>query len=458
MPRDNDRFKIDPTVVKLNSDSTAMNYGHAISKLFTDLGDIENKKADTELTNTKNKYEEIKLQTIKDEVEDDRNFSNYILADNKDDFLKENPFKTSKYSLLGKDYQNKLTDKEKEEHYKYAVTNFSNEKGEFDRTGAFSHLANKVKDGTINESMLYDITDAIDQKTQSGIYTPKTSVKDKLDMIKTQAEIGKLRAETANVGRSDYAPTSEMKNYKAYAMSMQNAGQTPKAYHEWMDDEKLTKSMGTGIKDMNYANQAIADAINSDDKSKKINAANIYSNTYKDAKEVDKYFRGLAPTTFQLQEAQKLTSKNAAGVTDEIKNQFSTWTGLNWDETTQEGRTAFLSILQPLAKASMTGTASDRDMKTLESSFATLWQSDKAVANALQNKTQQLLFVAEQYQERHPDYVKLTGYDKNINMLKTLVNQKVEETNKPKILFDLTDKKDSTTEKPTNKPSWKDYE
>ena len=123
MSRDNDRFKIDPTVVKLNSDSTAMNYGHAISKLFTDLGDIENKKADTELTNTKNKYEEIKLQTIKDEVEDDRNFSNYILAENKDDFLKENPFKTSKYSLLGKDYQNKLTDKENRKITKTLVCN-----------------------------------------------------------------------------------------------------------------------------------------------------------------------------------------------------------------------------------------------------------------------------------------------------------------------------------------------
>ena len=106
----------------------------------------------------------------------------------------------------------------------------------------------------------------------------------------------------------------------------------------------------------------------------------------------------------------------------------------------------------------MTGTASDRDMKTLENSFATLWQSDKAVANALQNKTQQLLYVAEQYQERHPDYVKLTGYDKNINMLKNLVNQKVEENGKPKILFDLTDKKDAQTDKTTNKPSWKDYE
>ena len=77
---------------------------------------------------------------------------------------------------------------------------------------------------------------------------------------------------------------------------------------------------------------------------------------------------------------------------DEIKNQFSVWTGLSWDDTTQEGRTAFLSVLQPLAKATMTGSVSDRDMKTLENSFSNLYKSDKALANALKNKTEQLLY------------------------------------------------------------------
>jgi hypothetical protein len=200
----------------------------------------------------------------------------------------------------------------------------------------------------------------------------------------------------------------------------------------------------------------------SDNKSEKIRAANIYSNIIKDAKEVDKYFRGLAPTTYQLNEAQKIVEKGGAGVGDEIKNQFSVWTGLAWDDTTQEGRTAFLSVLQPLAKATMTGSVSDRDMKTLENSFSNLYKSDKALANALKNKTEQLLYTAEQYEQRHPDYVKLTGYDKNTNLLRTILNSGENESTGTKILIDKRTEPSTQTqpsqETNTNKPSWKDYE
>jgi hypothetical protein len=179
---------------------------------------------------------------------------------------------------------------------------------------------------------------------------------------------------------------------------------------------------------MKYANEFVTNALNTDDKALKSEAANMYSNIYKDAKEVDKFFRNLAPTVYQLNEAQKLVSNGGAGVSDEIKNQFSVWTGLNWDDTTQEGRTAFLSTLQPLAKTAMTGTVSDRDMKTLENSFASLWQSDKAVANALKNKTQQILFNANQYANKHPNYIKLTGYENNIKMLESIINSEENKT------------------------------
>ena len=217
--------------------------------------------------------------------------------------------------------------------------------------------------------------------------------------------------------------------------------------------------MGMGVKDINYANSAVSQALNSEDKSTRIQAANIYSNIIKDAKEVDKYFRNLAPTTYQLNEAQKIVEKGGAGVGDEIKNQFSVWTGLAWDDTTQEGRTAFLSVLQPLAKATMTGSVSDRDMKTLENSFSNLYKSDKALANALKNKTEQLLYTAEQYEQRHPDYVKLTGYDKNTNLLRTILNSGEKETTGTKILIDkTTDSQPISKDANTNKPSWKDYE
>ena len=463
MSRDSNRFKLDPTIVALNSQTAGQNYGQVISQAFKDLGDIENNKINLQLADTKNQYEEIKLNSIKDELDDDKIFNSYLLADDKNEFLKNNKFKTSKYSLMGEDYKNSLSLQEQEGHVKSALTMFSDDKGNFNRNEAFGHLSKKFKEGVISEKQLYDIADSIDQKTQSGIYTKKLTELDKMDILKAKSEItrnyanaNKYNAQANNVGATEYAPTSEMKNYEAYAKSMKNSGMSPKAYHEWIDDNNLNKNMGMGVKDINYANSAVAQALNSENKSERIQAANIYSNIIKDAKEVDKYFRGLAPTTYQLNEAQKIVEKGGAGVGDEIKNQFSVWTGLAWDDTTQEGRTAFLSVLQPLAKATMTGSVSDRDMKTLENSFSNLYKSDKALANALKNKTEQLLYTAEQYEQRHPDYVRLTGYDKNTNLLRTILNSGEKETTGTKILIDKTTEPSQDTN--TNKPSWKDYE
>ena len=463
MSRDSNRFKLDPTIVALNSQTAGQNYGQVISQAFKDLGDIENNKINLQLADTKNQYEEIKLNSIKDELDDDKIFNSYLLADDKNEFLKNNKFKTSKYSLMGEDYKNSLSLKEQEGHVKSALTMFSDDKGNFNRNEAFGHLSKKFKEGVISEKQLYDIADSIDQRTQSGIYTKKLTELDKMDILKAKSEItrnyanaNKYNAQANNVGATEYAPTSEMKNYEAYAKSMKNSGMSPKAYHEWIDDNNLNKNMGMGVKDINYANSAVVQALNSENKSERIQAANIYSNIIKDAKEVDKYFRGLAPTTYQLNEAQKIVEKGGAGVSDEIKNQFSVWTGLAWDDTTQEGRTAFLSVLQPLAKATMTGSVSDRDMKTLENSFSNLYKSDKALANALKNKTEQLLYTAEQYEQRHPDYVRLTGYDKNTNLLRTILNSGEKETTGTKILIDKTT--EPSQDANTNKPSWKDYE
>ena len=462
MSRDSNRFKLDPTIVALNSQSAGQNYGHAISQAFKDLGDIENNKINLQLADTKNQYEEIKLNSIKDELEDDKLFNNYLLSEDKNDFLKNNKFKTSKYSLMGENYKNSLSLQEQEGHVKSALTMFSDDKGNFNRNEAFTHLSKKFKEGVISEKQLYDIADSIDQKTQSGIYTPKTSMKDQLDMMKTQAEIRKINNDIANPRGAEYAPTSEIKNYQAYAKSMIDSGLTPKPLHEWIDEINSNKNMGIATKDIKNAHSAVKQALNSDNKSERIQAANLYSHNIRDAKEVDKYFRGLAPTTYQLNEAQKIVEKGGAGVGDEIKNQFSVWTGLAWDDTTQEGRTAFLSVLQPLAKATMTGSVSDRDMKTLENSFSNLYKSDKALANALKNKTEQLLYTAEQYEQRHPDYVKLTGYDKNTNLLRTILNSGEKENTGTKILIDKRTEPSTQTQPSqeinTNKPSWKDYE
>jgi hypothetical protein len=80
----------------------------------------------------------------------------------------------------------------------------------------------------------------------------------------------------------------------------------------------------------------------------------------------------------------------------------------------------------------------------------------------LKNKTEQLLYTAEQYEQRHPDYVKLTGYDKNTNLLRTILNSGEKENTGTKILIDKRTEPSTQTQPSqeinTNKPSWKDYE
>lgn len=216
MARDSSRFKLDPTIVALNSESAGKNYGHVISQAFKDLGDIENNKINLDLADTKKQYEEIKLKTVRDELDDDKTFSNYILAEDKNDFLKNNNFKTSKYSLVGEEYKNTLSQQEKDGHIKSALSTFTDEQGNFKREDAFSHLQNKFKDGTISEKQLYDITDAIDQKIGRGIYTPKLSMKDQMDILKTQSEIdkniaakNKYNVEAINVGNNNSNNTKD---------------------------------------------------------------------------------------------------------------------------------------------------------------------------------------------------------------------------------------------------------
>jgi hypothetical protein len=90
MSRDSNRFKLDPTIVALNSQTAGQNYGHAISQAFKDIGDIENNKINLQLADTKNQYEEIKLNSIKDELDDDRTYKNYILAEDKEVTVDDN--------------------------------------------------------------------------------------------------------------------------------------------------------------------------------------------------------------------------------------------------------------------------------------------------------------------------------------------------------------------------------
>jgi hypothetical protein len=419
---DSNRFKLDPNIVKMVGKTKGINYGHAIAKAFTDIGGIAEQQKENELKQIETDTKRLQYESVADTLADDKKFAELLTSDDPKAYMQKNPFKTSKYVTLTNDFidtnKNKLSKEQQDKHFAMASSMFTKEDGSFDIGGAKGFLKKQYESGKIDADTFHNVVDTIGQKTKTGVYAERVSEKDKLGLLKTQTEIQKNLYDLNNP--KEYAPTTEEKIY--------NRINSDPSFKKWYEEYSLNKKMGTGVRDMKYANEFVTNALNTDDKALKSEAANMYSNIYKDAKEVDKFFRNLAPTVYQLNEAQKLVSNGGAGVSDEIKNQFSVWTGLNWDDTTQEGRTAFLSTLQPLAKTAMTGTVSDRDMKTLENSFASLWQSDKAVANALKNKTQQILFNANQYANKHPNYIKLTGYENNIKMLESIINSEENKT------------------------------
>lgn len=466
-----DKFTLSPQLISTIAETNKQNAGTHIAKLFDDLGNVEEykykKQEEAQDKAAKQEINNINLDAIKNQAQDKQNFIKYVKLGVP---LEESglEFKTPEYYSLANDFGKKeksLSDADAIK-YNYSEANrmFAKD-GAFDENSFYSHMDNKLKNKEINDQVYAEVIDGVNKARKGGIYKEKT---DNSSIYTTDYKNHLLQKAdpsfNPNQGYgSGSGSTNEIKNYKAYKESMIADGKTPIPYYAWAEDKNLDKNMGMGIKDMNYVDGLVSKALSSNDPIEKANAGNKYRNINKDAIESDKYFRGLAPTVFQLEEAQKLVQKGGAGVGDELKNQFSTWTGLDWNNATQEGRTAFLSVLQPLAKASMTGFVSDRDMKTLESSFATLYQSDKAVANALQNKAKQMLFLAKTHQEAHPTYTQLRGYDKSINILEKIVGDNEtpkKDDKKIEILYDARNPIETKGKEPTkiNQPSWKDYE
>lgn len=476
-----DSSSFSPQLMKSIQDTNTNNAGTHIAKLFDNLGNVEEykykKQEEAQDRTVKKEIERINLDAIKNQAQDKQNFMKYVKLGVP---LEESglEFKTPEYYSLANDFGKKEKSLSDAEAIKYNASEANRmfaKDGAFNENDFYSHMDNKLKNKEINEQVYAEVIDGVNKARKGGIYkdaVEKSSTPEykNYTYAKLDPNFGNFLDRNRKDGNT-YSPTDQIKNYRAYAESQKANGITPEPFYKWKDGEDTNKNMGVGLKDMLSADKIVQEAINSDDPTIKANAGNKYRNINKDAIESDKYFRGLAPTVFQLEEAQKLVTKGGAGAGDEIKNQFSTWTGLDWDNTTQEGRTAFLSVLQPLAKSSMTGSVSDRDMKTLESSFATLYQSDKAVANALQNKAKQMLSTAKTYEEAHPSYVKLRGYDKSINMLEKIVggqSENKEENKKIEILYDgripantntnTKTKQQSEVSTKTNQPSWKDYE
>lgn len=178
---DSNRFKLDPNIVKMAGDSKALNYGHAVSQMFKDLGDIKVQQKQEERADTENSYKQIQLQNIKDEIADDKKFAEFVANDNPEEYLKNNPFTTGKYTLQSKEFleknKNKFSEEQRKKHFEYATTYFTDDKGNFDINGAKNHLKTKFENGEIDADTYHNVADSIYQKAKYGIYADKEKKK-----------------------------------------------------------------------------------------------------------------------------------------------------------------------------------------------------------------------------------------------------------------------------------------
>ena len=180
-----DKYRIDPNITTKIMDSKSVNYGHAISKLFDDLGDIEVKKGENaqkqEDRALDKQVKEISVQKIKDEVEDQKQFMNFAKSGQTvDEYTKSGgSFRTPQYFTLAKDFSDKekqLLDEEAAQ-FNFAEANkrfYDAKTQKFDENGFYTYMDEKLTNNEINPQVYASVIDGVNKARKGGIYTETT--------------------------------------------------------------------------------------------------------------------------------------------------------------------------------------------------------------------------------------------------------------------------------------------
>jgi hypothetical protein len=196
-----DRFKLDPNIVKMAGDGKALNYGHAISKMFKDLGDIEEKEAEQETKELENKTKKLQYQSVADTVADKKVVSEYIASDSADlsTWLEDNKktLKTPEWQLKAKELSDSRMDTVWDEslnaHESYLKENnlFLTDDGHVNMDEVRMQLAKDPQN--------LHLAQAFERKYGVKLDTPsEQSTKEKLEKEHLQAKINKINNEINN--------------------------------------------------------------------------------------------------------------------------------------------------------------------------------------------------------------------------------------------------------------------
>lgn len=111
---DSDRFKLDPTIVEMVGESKKENYATALSKMFSDLGDIANESNKQEQEKLDLDTKKLNYQSVSDQLADEKTVSEYIASDAADlkSWLEDNnkTLKTPQWQLKAGELSDKRMD------------------------------------------------------------------------------------------------------------------------------------------------------------------------------------------------------------------------------------------------------------------------------------------------------------------------------------------------------------
>ena len=273
------RFKLDPNIVNMVSQSKATNPGQAISKMFADLGTIENQKANQELAQVQADTKKLQYQSVADTMSDQKLASEYMQSDSADlnTWLEDNnkSFKTPEWQLKAQTISDGKMDKVYDDSLA-AHENYLKEQGLYTNTDGTVNITEIRKQLAKDPQNIY-LAQAFERKYGTKLNKPREelSKKDQLDIDYKEAQINKINHDINNPKDST---TSEIKNYNAYKASMEKDGKKALPFYEWQN----SKNLGMGLRDTRTAQNDLRIALESEDKSGLNFALNQYQKVFKE--------------------------------------------------------------------------------------------------------------------------------------------------------------------------------
>ncbi|QDF28963.1 hypothetical protein [Halarcobacter anaerophilus] len=497
------RFKLDPNIVNMVSQSKATNAGQAISKMFTDLGTIENQKANQELAQVQADTKKLQYQSVADTMSDQKLASEYMQSDSADlnTWLEDNnkSFKTPEWQLKAQTISDGKMDKVYDDSLA-AHENYLKEQGLYTNTDGTVNIAEIRKQLAKDPQNIY-LAQAFERKYGTKLNKPREelSLQDKLDLQKTQSEIdknkaqadkynrdtgssnkdkfvqnldylvlkGKITQERADDLRLQYATKETQPNLTALAKDIETANSQTDDFIKYL-----------GNKDINKYNLSTADVreFNPEQKAQAERLANIIIRAEKPAMKeaIAKDMADLSVMQSQLNDSINYTISainegRDINTVDKVQREYlNKYLGMTDNQLETAFRDSrFQSASNTLLKV-MSGTAvSGQEWERFKQATGTLYQTNETLVNGM------LSMVRDQKNRMRSMSNSMGGtafnlkygstYRDILDMEQTLIDsrdtKKTEEEAASNPIYDPS-KNNNTTEPtttPQNKPSWRDY-